>query len=82
MQDWTPWQPPQMDQALNQGGLFVFRAAQCTFAHYDAATGVHACSTMSGVKTVLGEVCASAVFGKGVLSDQHSTLLGILGLTH
>lgn len=33
--------PPRQDQALNQGGTFVFEGDQTVFAHYDESTGAH-----------------------------------------
>lgn len=33
--------PPRQDQALNQGGTFVFDGDQTVFAHYDEGTGAH-----------------------------------------
>lgn len=41
LKDWDPWTPPKADQALQQGGLFIFEGEQCTFAHFDQATGAH-----------------------------------------
>lgn len=38
---WKPWLPPRSDQALNQGGAFVFRGTETLLAHYDEATGAH-----------------------------------------
>lgn len=42
MPRWKAWIPPKQDQALQQGGMFVFRGAQCVFAHFDKGTGAHA----------------------------------------
>lgn len=42
MKNWQPWQPPRPDQALNQGGLFVFDGPRCVYRHFDAATSDHA----------------------------------------
>jgi hypothetical protein len=39
---WQPWQPPKLDQALQQGGVLVFDGARVAFAHRDQATGAHA----------------------------------------
>jgi hypothetical protein len=39
---WQPWNPPKPDQALNQGGMFVFDGEKCIFEHFDASTGAHA----------------------------------------
>jgi hypothetical protein len=39
---WQPWQPPKLDQALQQGGIFVFDGERVAFSHYDQATGAHA----------------------------------------
>jgi len=39
---WQPWQPPKLDQALQQGGIFVFDGDKVVFSHYDQATGAHA----------------------------------------
>jgi len=42
---WIPggmWIPPKRGQALNQGGMFVFKGKQTLFAHYDPSTGAHA----------------------------------------
>lgn len=30
------------DQALQQGGMFVFDGPRCVFSHFDQATGAHA----------------------------------------
>lgn len=38
---WQPWNPPRMDQALQQGGAFVFRGTECVLSHYDESTGAH-----------------------------------------
>ncbi|KAF8065706.1 hypothetical protein HT031_002766 [Scenedesmus sp. PABB004] len=41
----TRWQvilPPRQEQALQQGGLFVFDGPALVFSHYDQATGAHA----------------------------------------
>lgn len=42
MKVWQPWQPPRNDQALNQGGMFIFEGPRCVYAHFDKATGDHA----------------------------------------
>jgi hypothetical protein len=42
MSRWKPWVPPKQDQALQQGGMFVFQGTQCVWCHYDKATGAHA----------------------------------------
>ncbi len=39
---WEPWQPPQQDQALQQGGVVVFAGDDATWVHWDPATSVHA----------------------------------------
>jgi hypothetical protein len=39
---WKPWIPPKQDQALQQGGMFVFDGYSCVWSHYDQATGAHA----------------------------------------
>lgn len=39
---WVPWQPPQQDQALQQGGVVVFAGHRATWMHFDPATSVHA----------------------------------------
>lgn len=39
---WKPWQPPKSNQALQQGGLYVFDGTRTLLAHKDVATGVHA----------------------------------------
>ncbi|WIA37036.1 hypothetical protein OEZ86_014019 [Tetradesmus obliquus] len=39
---WKPWVPPKQDQALQQGGMFVFDGPRCVFSHFDQATGAHA----------------------------------------
>lgn len=33
--------PPKQEQAFQQGGTFVFKGADTTFAYYDAAVGTH-----------------------------------------
>jgi hypothetical protein len=38
---WQPWQPPSPDQALQQGGAFVFHGSKVLLEHYDEATGAH-----------------------------------------
>lgn len=48
---WKPWIPPKQDQALQQGGMFVFDGRKCVWRHYDQATGAHA-----DLGEVLGEV--------------------------
>lgn len=42
LKTWVPWNPPKLDQALQQGGMFVFDGEECIFTHYDRATGDHA----------------------------------------
>lgn len=39
---WKAWQPPKLDQALQQGGIFVFDGERTVYSHYDEATGAHA----------------------------------------
>ena len=48
---WIPWVPPKQDQALQQGGMFVFEGERCVWCQYDQATGAHA-----DLEVVLGEV--------------------------
>jgi len=48
---WIPWVPPKQDQALQQGGMFVFEGERCVWCQYDQATGAHA-----DLQVVLGEV--------------------------
>jgi hypothetical protein len=55
---WQPWQPPKLDQALQQGGVFVFDGDRVVFSHYDQATGAHA-DLSSVVGLVQGLVTAS-----------------------
>lgn len=33
--------PPKQEQALQQGGTFVFKGRDTLYAHYDASTGAH-----------------------------------------
>lgn len=42
LKNWVPWNPPQLDQALQQGGVLVFEGEHLLLAHYDASTGSHA----------------------------------------
>ncbi|GIL78934.1 hypothetical protein Vretimale_212 [Volvox reticuliferus] len=39
---WQLWIPPKNDQALQQGGLFMFKGDRTVLTHYDKATGAHA----------------------------------------
>lgn len=48
---WKPWTPPRTDQALQQGGMFVFDGNKCVWSHYDKGTGSHA-----DLSEVLGKV--------------------------
>lgn len=41
--------PPKQEQALNQGGTFLFDRADTVFAHYDASTAAH-----SSIEEVIG----------------------------
>lgn len=41
LKGWKPWNPPKLDQALQQGGMFIFEGEKCTYAHFDQATGAH-----------------------------------------
>lgn len=61
MRRWQPWTPPRNDQALQQGGMFVFRGAACVWSRFDAATGDHAdLDTVLGVATQLGQLADAA----------------------
>lgn len=42
LSSWKPWNPPALDQALNQGGVVVFQGRRAVFSHYDPSTGSHA----------------------------------------
>jgi peroxiredoxin len=50
---WKAWNPPRMDQALQQGGMFVFDGDQCLFSHFDQSSGDHA-----DLQSVLGTALA------------------------
>jgi hypothetical protein len=70
---WQPWQPPKLDQALQQGGIFVFDGERVVFSHYDQATGAHADigGVMGLVKGLVegaeagAAACAAAAGGQG-----------------
>jgi hypothetical protein len=55
---WKPWQPPKLDQALQQGGIFVFDGDRVAYSHYDQATGAHA--DMGGVLDLLAGLVATS----------------------
>jgi hypothetical protein len=38
---WILWQPPETSQAFQQGGTFIFKGSDCTWAHYDPSTAAH-----------------------------------------
>lgn len=42
LKNWDPWTPPKAEQALNQGGTFLFDGEKCIWCHYDRATSDHA----------------------------------------
>lgn len=39
--NWKPWIPPKGEQALQQGGVLVFKGKTCVFKRVDPATGNH-----------------------------------------
>ncbi|GFR42732.1 hypothetical protein Agub_g13914, partial [Astrephomene gubernaculifera] len=41
-QRWQPWIPPRSEQALQQGGLFLFEGDKVLLSHRDKATAAHA----------------------------------------
>lgn len=53
----SQWLPPRQDQALNQGGMYIFEGQKVLFSHKDPATGAHA-----DLQQVLGTALAG--FGK------------------
>jgi hypothetical protein len=58
---WKPWQPPKLDQALQQGGVFVFDGDRVAFTHYDQATGAHA--DLGGVMQLVGGLVRTSEAG-------------------
>lgn len=58
---WQPWQPPQLDQALQQGGIFVFDGESVAYSHYDQATGAHA--DLNGVLSLVQGIVARSEAG-------------------
>lgn len=39
---WTLWTPKKSQDALIQGGVFVFKGRECVLDIFDEATGAHA----------------------------------------
>ncbi|KAI8472676.1 MAG: seleno protein U [Monoraphidium minutum] len=58
---WKPWQPPKLDQALQQGGVFVFDGDRVAFSHYDEATGSH--TDLGGVVGLVQQLSARSEAG-------------------
>ncbi|KAF6264713.1 Seleno protein U [Scenedesmus sp. NREL 46B-D3] len=63
---WKPWVPPKQDQALQQGGMFVFDGPRCVFSHFDKATGDHAdLGEVLGLAQQLGGSLAASAAAAG-----------------
>lgn len=59
---WQPWQPPRgFNQALQQGGVFVFDGDELAYSHFDQATGAHA--DLDGVVALARDLVVKAEAG-------------------
>jgi hypothetical protein len=55
------------DQALQQGGMFVFDGPRCVFSHFDQATGAHAdLGEVLGIAQQLGGSLAASAAAASV----------------
>jgi hypothetical protein len=57
----SQWQPPRLDQALQQGGVYVFDGDRVAFSRNDEATGAHA--DLGGVVDLVAGLVARSEAG-------------------